>query len=203
MTSLNRIRVPWTGGRGGDGVSTFYVLDPDVAMAPLHDFFDAVKAFIVSPITWSFVGEGDVVNAETGDLVGGWIATGETNVVATGSNANMADAVGAVVNWHTGSVFNGHRVTGRTFLVPFASAALGEGNLNDTVFPAIEAAGQAMIDAVTGNFQVWSRPFAGTPEWTDVRGRVHPARAAHDGDVSTILTATCPDFGAVLTSRRD
>jgi|SRR5665647_325388 len=203
MTTIDRIRVPWLTAPGGPGVSTFFALDASTALAPLHDFFDAVKAFIVDPITWSFLGEGDTIVAETGALSGGWTATGETGVVATGSNANMANAVGAVVNWNTGEVLFGHRVKGRTFLVPLCSAALAGGTLNDTVIPDIVAAGQAMIDAVPGNFLVWSRPFVGTPSWTDVHGRVHPARTSHAGASAAIVSASVPDMGAVLRSRRD
>lgn len=204
MSTIDRIRIPWSGGRGGDGVSTFYCMDAtNNALGPLHDFFDAVKAFVPSPITWKFEGVGDTVVVETGVLSGAWTIGSEADVVATGSNANMADAVGAVVNWATGVILFGHRVKGRTFLVPGIKDMFDQGTLNDTVIPTIELAAQAMIDVVPENFVVWSRPFAGTPQWTDVHGKVHPAKAAHDGAVAPISTATVPDFGAVLRSRRD
>jgi hypothetical protein len=203
LTSIDRIRVPWSGGRGGAGVSTFYALDASTALAPLRAFFDSVKSFVPSPITWKFDGVGDTITAETGVLAGSWSGTGPADVVATGSNANMADPVGFCVNWGTVDIRFGHRVRGRTFIVPCIKDAYDAGTLNDTIIPTIEAAGATLIAAVTSNLVVWTRPFLGTPAWTDVRGVTHPARAAHDGAVSTITTAFVPDLAVVLRSRRD
>ncbi len=203
MTSVDRIRVPWTGGRGGPGVSTFYCLEGSAGLAAVQNFFDTNKALIPLPITWTFLGTGDTLVAETGVLSGAWAGSGQPTVVATGSNANMADAVGCVVNWVTDSILFGHRVKGRTFLVPGIKDMYVDGTLSDGVKDGIQAAAETMIDEVPGNFVVWTRPFAGTPEWTDKHGRVHPARAAHAGALSPIIGATVPDFGAVLRSRRD
>jgi len=169
----------------------------------VHAFFDAVKAFVPAPISWSFVGEGDVVNTEDGTLFGSWLTTGLTAVSATGSDANMADAVGALVDWNTSTIAFGHRVKGRTFLVPGIKDVYAQGTLNDTVIPQIELAANNMINGEAGNFQVWVRPFAGTPQWTDVHGRVHPAKAAHAGLAAPINSASVPDKGVVLRSRRD
>lgn len=203
MTTIDRIRVPWVGGRGGDGVSTFYALDASLALDPIHDFFDSQKALIPTPIVWSFAGSGDQVNAETGVLVGSWTATSQANVAATGSNTNVADPVGACVKWLTADIHFGHRVTGRTFMVPGIKDLFADGTINDSVVTSMRTAALAMVTAASGNLIVWTRPFAGTPEWTDVHGVTHPARAAHDGAIAQVTDAAVPDKAVVLRSRRD
>ncbi len=203
MSTIARIRVPWSGGGGGPGVSTFYALDATTALAPLRAFFSAVSTFIVAPISWTFAGAGDTIVAETGVLSGAWAATGQAIVTASGGAANTANPVGGVVNWNTGAVLFGHRVRGRTFLVPTIREFFDAGTLNNSVIGQVEAAATTMLNAVPGNFVVWSRPFAGTPAWTDVHGKTHPARAAHAGAASPISSASVPDLAAVLRSRRD
>lgn len=201
--AIDRIRVPWTGGRGGAGVSTFYALDATTAVDPLHDFFDALKALVPASITWSFAGSGDTIDETDGTLTGSWAGTGQANVVATGSDTNVADPVGAVINWETTQIRYGHRVKGRTFIVPGIKDMYASGTLNDSVVTQLEGYADALIDAVPNNLVVWTRPFAGTPQWTDVHGRVHPARTAHDGATSSIVTVNVPDKVVVLRSRRD
>lgn len=203
MTTIDRIRVPWTGGRGGPGVSTFYALDGAAALAPLRTFFAYWTPLIVTGISWNFPGQGDTIVAETGVLSGTWAGTGQPVVVPTGGAANHSAATGAVVRWNTGAVLFGHRVVGRTFFVPGTKDLFDDGTINNAVLPDAGAAGNAMINAVPGNFVVWSRPFAGTPQWTDVHGRIHPAKAAHAGAVAPMVSATVPDLAVVLRSRRD
>jgi hypothetical protein len=203
MATIDRIRVPWSGGRGGPGVSTFYCLDAATGLVAVRTFFDAVKAFVASGISWSFFGAGDTLVAETGILSGEWQATGQTTVTSTGSALSSADPVGAMITWKTGAVLFGHRIVGRTFLVPSPHTVFSSGTLDGPVQATLTAAAETMIDAVPGNFVVWSRPKLATPSWTDVRGVQHPARAGHDGAVAPISSAFAPDKAVVLRSRRD
>lgn len=201
--AVDRIRVQWTGGRGGDGVSTFYALDGSTALAAVHDFFDALKALVPATIVWSFSPVGDTIDEESGVLTGSYSAIGESNVSATGSDTNVADPVGAVLRWETSQIRYGHRVRGRTFIVPGIKDMYAAGTLNDSVVTQLEGYGNDMLAVVPDNFVVWTRPFLGTPAWTDKYGVTHAARAAHDGATSTITECTVPDKAVVLRSRRD
>ena len=203
MSTIARIRVPWSGGHGGPGVSTFFALDPTTALAPLRTFFDSLKAYVVTPIGWTFFGEGDTIVAETGVLSGTWVATGQLGVAAIGGSANHSDATGLCISWRTGTVLFGHRVVGRTFLVPGIKDMYDDGSINPSLIADITTQATVMINAVPGNFGVWTRPFPGSPAWTDVRGVLHPAKAAHAGAFSPITSASVPDLAVVLRSRRD
>lgn len=203
MATIQRIRVPWIGGRGGAGISTFYALYASTALAPLRAFYFEMAQNVLTGISWQFEGSGDTIVAETGVLSGGWQATGQALVQATGSDAHAADASGFLVKWTTGAVLFGHRVVGRTFFVPASQDVFVGGTLDNLKPGVIGAAAQAMINAVPGNFVVWTRPVPATPSWTDVHGRLHPARAAHAGSFSPINGVSVPDKGVVLRSRRD
>lgn len=203
MATMHRIRVPWSGGVGGNGLSTFYFTDATVALAPLHAFFDAVKSYVATGISWQFPGEGDTMESTTGELTGTWSATGQAAVVASGGGSYSAP-VGAMVSWLTGAVYFGHRIKGRTYIVPTNSATdSATGGLAATPKGAIQTAARALIAAAPGNLLIWSRPVLAAPSWTDVKGRTHPAKDAHAGYAVGVVDATVPDKMVVLRSRRD
>lgn len=203
MTTIDRIRVPWSGGRGGPGVSTFYALSGATALAPLRAFFEANKQLIPTGIQCTFVAGGDTLVAETGVLSGTWTGTGEPSVITTGNSLTYSAAAGFAINWRTNAVLFGHRVVGRTFIVPAVRDAFDDGSINPGVQTGTAATAATMLAAVPGNFVVWVRPVTAAPSWTDVHGRVHPARAAHAGAFAPIVVGEIPDLAVVLRSRRD
>ena len=203
MANMSRIRVPWTGGVGGAGLSTFYTLDPATGLVAVQAFFTAIRAYVPIGISWSFYGEGDVINSDDGKITGTWSATGQAAVNAFGNAAYPAPA-GAIIHWNTAAVIDGHKVRGSTFLVPLISSAFDtNGTISGTALGIIQGAAGALVSAVPGNFKVFSRPVIATPSWTDVKGRVHPAVAARIGQSVNMISATAPDKSVVLRSRRD
>ena len=113
-------------------------------------------------------------------------------------------AGGAMIKWLTTGIVRGHRVRGRTFLVPLGGDLYqADGTLNDGVAASILLNAGNLVTALSTSMFVWSRPRKATPQWTDVRGHVHPARLASVGEVFPIIAASVPDKSVVLRSRRD
>lgn len=183
MTTLDRIRVNWTGGAGGDGVSTFYaVTTATTALADLRTFYDSIKALFPSVFTWSFPNAGDQIESTTGALVGAWTRSSAASVTP-GLAGIYSGGVGARVRWETGSIVNGHRVRGTTFLTGLLSTQYqSDGSLSAACITALDAAADTM--AGTGALVVWSRPVGGI------------------SGVSTVTSASVPDKVSWLTSRR-
>lgn len=203
MATIGRIRVPWTGGVGGNGLSTFYFNDAPAALPSLRTFFDSIKSSVAIGISWTFFGEGDTIESTTGQITGTWSTTGQAQVTSSGSGIYAAP-VGGMINWLTGAVYFGHRIKGRTFIVPLVGSQQdAQGTLSGTCLTTLGNAAAALIAASPGNMLVWSRPTLATPAWTDVRGVSHPAKTAHDGYAVSVVAHSVPDKSVVLRSRRD
>src|ERR1043166_2204834 len=115
---MRRVAVQWTTGIGGTGLSVFYTLDPVDVTTELGTFFGAIKSQFPNVVTWQVPSTGDMLDSETGVLVGGWSGgTGATTIAAGGTGAYVA-GTGALIRWGTGSVVAGRRLRGRTFLCP-------------------------------------------------------------------------------------
>lgn len=184
-------------------MSTFYFVDAAAAQAPLRALLDLLKAEVPSPIQWTIEPNGDVLEDTTGTLTASWVGTAQAPVACTGSG-NYAAPAGFMVKWNTSTVSSGNRIAGRTFFVPCSDRIEGsDGLLNTTESIPRAADCQAFVTAQAGNMLVWGRPRAATPSWTDVRGRVHAAKAARAGVSAVVIGATIPDKPVVLTSRRD
>lgn len=193
MTIL-RITAEWNGFRGAPGYSNFYFdgqtaieEDPEAAALALKTFFDAVAGKIPGGVSVTIRPTADNVDETTGAIVGqvDFVAPSASN--GTGTTSYSA-ASGAVVNWNTTAYRNGRRVRGRTFLVPLSTEAYdANGDLATTALNALRPAATALVDNPgPAPLMVWSRPGASGP------GEAHP-----------VTSATVPDFGAILRSRRD
>jgi hypothetical protein len=203
MVNIDRIRVPWVGGIGGAGLSTFYFLDGVAALPAVKTFFDTVANIVPSGISWSFPGTGDTIDSDNGKIVGTWVGTGQALVQSTVAGPFAAPA-GLLVTWITSGLVNGHRVKGRTFIVPASNSSYdASGTVNDAILATLQGQAGVLLSSTVGNMQVWSRPHAATPQWTDVQGRTHPATAARIGQAVTVVDAVVKDKAVVLRSRRD
>lgn len=203
MSAIQRQRAIWTGFPGAPGVSTFFFTDAAAHQAGLHTFFANISTLLPNDVTITIEANGDTIESTTGALTGGW--TGVAPAVVNGSGGTTyAAPAGALVKWETGVILFGHRVRGRTFIVPVPSPYMqSDGSLTAGFLGGFNAAAVALPGAVLGNMLVWTRPRVATPAWTDVRGRVHPAKAGRAGSSSVVTTASTPDKFVVLRSRRD
>lgn len=182
--SLARYRVVWTGGPGGQGVSTFHGEPADgSALADIQTFFDSIKGLFPAALSWSFPSTGDTIDLATGQIDGSWTTTTQTGVVGTSTNSPWAAGVGAAVRWETGVVHNGRRVRGRTFLTGLVGSAYGpDGTIRDADLVTIQNA--ATLLAANAGLVV----FYGA--------------GANGNGAAPIISAVVPDRVSWLTTRR-
>lgn len=157
MVDMRRVPVSWTTGIGGTGLSVFYTLDPVDVTTELGTFFNAIKAVFPTVVTWQIPSSGDMLDAETGILSGGWSGGTAATIAATGGAGVYVAGTGAMVRWNTNSVLAGRRLRGRTFLCPLLSSAFdANGTLNDANVTTMQTAANTLVAA--GKIRIWSRP---------------------------------------------
>lgn len=192
--AITRITALWTGFRGAPGYSNFFFtgppFDPEearLAAVAVRNFFFAIRAHLPSSVTIQVQPTGDVIDEATGQITE-QVDFEQPPTVAGSGGADYSAASGAVVNWNTTSYRNGRRVRGRTFLVPLGSITYdGNGDLDSETVTAIRTAATELATASLPNpMVVWSRPRDGSP-----------------GQAHAVTSASVPDLGAILRSRRD
>lgn len=161
MVDMRRVQVLWTTGIGGSGLSVFYTLDPVDATAELGTFFNAIKGFFPNAVSWNVPSSGDMIDAATGTLVGGWSGGTAASIAATGGATPYVAGTGALVRWNTGGIVRGRRVKGRTFLAPLLTGLFdATGTLNDANVATMQTAVNNL--AAAGKLRIWSRPPDGS-----------------------------------------
>jgi len=191
MADIFRLRVPWSGsGVVGPGLSTFYCDGGATAanISPaVHTFFEAIKSFFPTGVTWQIPNGGDLIDPTTGLLTGVWTSGGAFTSVGTDAS-NYAAGTGARITWNTAAILRGRRVKGRLFLVPLTVLSYsGDGTLNNGNRTTIETAANAYTAATGVLPVVWNRPT--TPGGTN-------------GTSSLITSASVPDMVTALRTRR-
>jgi hypothetical protein len=185
VATLNRVRVAWTTGIGGPGLSTFYLPAASTDVSGINTFFTAMKPFFLSSVTWQVPNSGDQINDATGALTGAWSGSGGTTQIGTGTGAYAAGTGGFVI-WNTSTIVGKRRLKGRTFLCPLSVASYeGNGTLLDATRASIENAANAL--APTTPLQVWHRPT--TP-------------GGSNGTSAAVVNAQVKDQVTSLRSRR-
>lgn len=192
--AITRITAQWSGFRGAPGYSNFFFggepsapADAESAAQAVSDMFALFDTWLPTPVSVSILPTADVLDESTGNITSQVDIT-PPDVIEGGSTGTYSAASGAVINWNTSAYVNGRRVRGRTFLVPLTTSAYdSSGDLTSAVLTGIRnGAGYLTSGASLMPFVVWSRPRAGAG------GTAHP-----------VVSATVPDKGAVLRSRRD
>ena len=186
----SQYRAVWSVPGGGTGYSVFHAdnasdqTDADELADAIHDFFDSIDPLIPDDVTISFDSE-VLVLADDGTLTNVWAVTPPSSVAGSGT-AVYARAQGARVDWSTGTIVAGHRLSGRTYLVPIIGTAFDTaGLLLSSTVTTLQAAADGLIAQLTTAgvvLKVWSRTHATT---------------------GVVVSASIPDKGAVLRSRRD
>lgn len=200
---MQRHRVTWTGIVGLPGVSTFYFVDSNATgTAALAFFFETLKSHFPAGTVITSESEGDVVDPATGAVTGVWSQDLSPSTLCTGQG-KYAAPVGSLVRWKTNGVAGGRHIAGRTFLVPVIAdgfepnGTMGENTKNQQLSAASD-----LISAQSQDLLIWHRPRPATPAWTDVRGKVHPAKAFRAGSTALVTSASVADKIAILSSRR-
>lgn len=182
---INRVPVQWNTGPGGAGVSVFYSNFGVDMTVELGTFFNAIRAFFPTAVSWSVPSSGDILDEVSGLITGAWI--GGTPVSITGSGATAyAAGTGCYVRWQTAGIANGRRVKGRTFLVPLLTSCYQtDGTIFDSNLATMQTASTALANS--GKMRIWHRPSN---------------RGANNGNAFSVTAAIGPDRVTSLRSRR-
>lgn len=192
--TITRITAQWSGFRGAPGYSNFYFdgefvdsAGAEAAGVAIHAFFDDFRISLPVGLSIAIQPTADVIDEASGQILSVVDFTPPATVSGSGTGG-YSSATGAVVNWNTNDYVRGRRVRGRTFLVPLAGGAFDtNGDLSTGVLTAIRDSADGLITAaLTQPMCVWSRPQNGA-----------------GGSSHVVSSATVPDLGAVLRSRRD
>lgn len=201
MTSMNRVRVGWSGWPGQPGLSTFYLEDQQMDVTAIKTFFTALAGFLPGGITWTIPSLGDKIADTDGSIAGSWVGTGGGQVVATGSNSTYSGVSGFCVDWKTATIHGRRRIQGRTFFVPATIASYqGDGTIADSARTTISAAASALVSSLTPKLLVWSRPVV-APAINPPPGSTIPI-VPRDGASGPVVAAFVPDMAIALRSRR-
>lgn len=186
--TMNRVRVIWSNWPGAPGYSNFYVGTTITDHTPIRTFFSALSSYLPAAVTIQVPTSGDQISEATGLITGSYSATvtgGNVNGSA-GNSSPYAGSAGAQIQWQTSQIINGRRPLGKTFIVPGYGALFdNNGSLATLAQTAIQAAGTALIAALSGELKVWSRP--------------KPTIA---GANVTVTSCRVPDLSISLRSRR-
>lgn len=199
MPEILRVKINWTGFVGAPGYTNLYFSEfvsegytqahADGAVAKAVSFVNGIKTYLPNVVTIGVDPTVEIVQADTGQLVGFFTTAPAAPSAGTASGTYSA-ASGVCFSWGTNGVRNGRRVRGRTFVVPVAGAYYDlDGTINNTAATSLRATGAALL--ATGgvtDFGIWSRPSS---------------KGATDGVWHAAETATLKDKVAVLRSRRD
>lgn len=173
MATIHKIQWSVSGDVGGVGVSRFWVENAahtllssgecDTAGAAISGFFDTLRPYFPSSITWSPESPIEGYDVATAIPVG---ITGYGSVPAakTGSDGSHYGAgLGARINLATGIVVGRRFLRGALMFVPLGSASYNaaDGSVSLATQAAIQGAYAAMdatLVAAGLQFQVWHRP---------------------------------------------
>lgn len=195
-----RVRTAWTGLIQGGGLSTHYFGEGEGATAEdyqalVQDFWSTCAPQITNECQFRVLGEMDVIEQTTGELVGSLSTTDGATTSGTSTEDNQPPATQTLLRLRTGAVLAGRRVQGRIFIPGPPRNGTGDTTVPTTASRAAyqAAAAQLIVDAASvGNWCVWARPVSDNPTVPDRPGGTYP-----------VINGSVWDKYAVLRSRRD
>lgn len=197
MTALHRIRIALSAFPGGPGVMTLFSFDAPALLPALDTWITAQFGRSPAGMVWQTENSGDIFESTTGEVSGVWTAAVQP-VHTSGTNQAYAGGVGYLVHWKSDTYLSGRLLRGRSFCVPVVSGVFeNDGTLVNATRAAIEAESNAFITAAAGGLAIWQRPRVAVPA-----DGSRPAITARGGGSAAAVTATVPDRGVFLTSRR-
>lgn len=204
MANIQRQRVTWTGGTGGDGISTFFFTDAGTAQSALHVLFSTLVAFVPDGIVLNIESGGDVIDASDGTLASSWTGAATATMTNARPGINYAAPVGFQIKWETQSIVHGHHVRGRTYVVPALEDTFGPDGLVTSAAQAIlQPVITTFVTAVAGNMVIWNRPITAAPAHTSRSGVITPAKVFRPGGFVPMSSGSVPLKPVILSSRRD
>lgn len=176
MTTLNRYRVIWSGGPGGQGVSTFFSETSAItALADIRAFFSSAAGLFSTALTFSFPNSGDQIESTTGTLTGAWTQAAAATVTGADGGAPYAAGIGMRIRWGTGTIVGGRRLVGTTFLTSLTTDAYAsDGTLDNGFLTSVQGYADALV--ATDSLVIWSRPRNGVSGYGSVESAVLPDR---------------------------
>lgn len=192
--AISRITAEWSGFRGAPGYSNFYFdgeleagTTAEVAGSAIRSFFFEIRSELPSTVNIQVNPSAEIIDEATGQILSVIDYASPAGMAGLGEGGYSA-ASGAVVNWNTAAYVNGRRVRGRTFVVPLSAGSYdSSGDLTSSALTDLRAAATDHVGRVPEAPPcVWHRPVNGA-----------------GGSAHVITSATVPDLGAVLRSRRD
>lgn len=199
VTTMNQVRVAWTGFVGGPGISTFYFDGSAVPpVAALRTFFAAMTGAVPGAVTMQVPAAGQGIDPENGTLEGSWsVGTAPAPVNGGGAGAYNS-AQGLEIVWNTDEIADGHAIKGRTFFVPTAAGIFDtNGLVSAAQVTSTQSAGGILL-AGTPKMAIWHRPKRGPKP-----AGGGPAPIIRAGSWAKVTSCTVPRKAVVLTSRRD
>lgn len=197
---ISRIKTTWQSSQlvGFPGYTFTYFNAPNLQPSQVAIFFDSIKAFFPTGLTWLTDPTIIELDETNGKMTGTRLGDAPATIAATGS-ANYVPQAGCQVKFFTTGFVNGRAVRGRWFLVPMITSTwTSYGAILSTTAASIKAAAQALRSASGATLCVWSRPVwqldaQGKP--TDVLKR--------PGSQFQITSIDVPLKSVTLNSRRD
>lgn len=198
MAVVGLIRATWLGGPSSPGVTTIAFQDSGTgdhaaAAAAVRTMIASQAAAIPDEYTIQVENQIELYSDTDAGIIGSvTLGVADTPAVIAGTFAGAyLHGAGCRVDWQTSSIRNRRRVSGRTYIVPFAPAAFDtEGKLSQATVNSLGNAAQTMLSTMSQAglpMVVWSRPSVASPV----------------GQMSPVIAAQVPTKAATLRGRRD
>ena len=158
---IYRVRTAWTGGPGGNELTTFWFSQSspftaqDAVNAAATFWSGGLASSISNAYTWTVEGEVAVVDPGTGQITTIESATGDSGNGGS-SSEQLPPMTQALVRWRTGIWLGGRQLLGRTFIPGLTEPANDNGNLAGDVRDDIINAAVTMLDDSAASFGVYS-----------------------------------------------
>jgi hypothetical protein len=163
------------------------------AVAAVADFWSAIDNFQHTSVTWTVLGDVEVVDEATGALTNLYSVAPITNT-GVGASAPLPWATQGLIRWRTGAFIDGRELRGRTYVPGLTTGALSNGSMVAATISGLDSAAEALIANASTNLVVWQRPR---------KARVEPPLPARAGSLADVVSASVWSEFATLRSRRD
>lgn len=181
MSHIKRVSTLWTGLSGLPGTSTLYFHENgDTAadqVTAMVAFWNSLKTYIKSGAVLTVNSVVEVVESDTGLVVGLDDTGAGAAVSGTSAGDRLPPATQALVQWRTGTFFGGRELRGRTFIGALTENENASGLPSSTLTSAITSAAGTLAGVALAVYSpskhVWASVSSGQAwgEWAVLRSR--------------------------------